>query len=101
MSRHCLTRDEKAKIIMFYGKYNNKWRFISGLLDLPESTMRNFIKRYKKNRSYVIFSLMNFLKKRKTTKFSDSNQLFQRLFQEWDAITPGQIHNFYESFRAR
>ena len=48
MKRKRLTPDQKAKIIEYYGRYNNKWTFIAFRMNLPESTVRSFIKEYKK-----------------------------------------------------
>ena len=49
MKRKRLTPDQKAKIIEYYGRYNNKWTFIAFRMNLPESTVRSFIKEYKKS----------------------------------------------------
>lgn len=49
-----------------------------------------------------IEQVWNFLKgKMVGLTFSNADLLFQRLSQEWDAIPPEMIHNYYESFRAR
>lgn len=46
MKRKRLTPDQKAKIIEYYGRYNNKWTFIAFRINLPESTVCSFIKEY-------------------------------------------------------
>lgn len=48
MKRKRLTPDQKAKIIEYYGIYNNKWTFIAFRMNLPESNVRSFIKENKK-----------------------------------------------------
>lgn len=49
-----------------------------------------------------IENLWNYLKdKLKDIKFNNFDELFARLKQEWDSITPEMIHNFYSSFLAR
>lgn len=49
MKKNRLTPDQKAKIIEYYGKYENKFTYIGSLLNLSESTVRSFIDRYKKS----------------------------------------------------
>lgn len=41
--------DQKVKIIEYSGKYENKWVFMALRMNLPESTVRSFIKEYKKS----------------------------------------------------
>lgn len=46
MKRVSLTKDEKARIIDLNGKYPQQWTYIASLLGRPESTVRNFYKRF-------------------------------------------------------
>lgn len=49
MKKKRLTPDERAKIIEYYGKYDNKWTYIASLMQLSESTVRSCIQSYKKS----------------------------------------------------
>lgn len=49
MTYNCLDNDAKIAIIRFYDLVGPKWTFISIKLNIPPSTIRNFMTRYNKN----------------------------------------------------